>query len=95
MSENNEGANKRKNLGMVFLNTNKDKPTSFDIKGSCVFNGQKIRLGGYKKEASGEGKMAKGTEFYAWYRVELFDENGGDPARAAEATAFEPSKLEV
>ena len=59
MSENNEGASKRKNLGMVFLNTNKDKPTSFDIKGSCVFNGQKIRLGGYKKEASGEAKWLK------------------------------------
>ena len=96
MSENNEGANKRKNLGMVFLNTNKEKPTSFDIKGSCVFNGQKIRLGGYKKIASGEGKMAKGTEFYAWYRVEPFeDQNGGDPAKDAEATAFEPSKLEA
>ena len=93
MSENNEGASKRKNLGMVFLNTNKDKPTSFDIKGSCVFNGQKIRLGGYKKEASGEGKMAKGTEFYAWYRVEPFVD--GDPAAAAEATAFDPSKLEA
>ncbi len=93
MSENNEGASKRKNLGMVFLNTNKDKPTSFDIKGSCVFNGQKIRLGGYKKEASGEGKMAKGTEFYAWYRVEPFVD--GDPAAAAEATAFNPEKLEA
>ena len=93
MSENNEGASKRKNLGMVFLNTNKDKPTSFDIKGSCVFNGQKIRLGGYKKEASGEGKMAKGTEFYAWYRVEPFVD--GDPTAAAEATAFDPSKLEA
>jgi len=93
MSENNEGASKRKNLGMVFLNTNKDKPTSFDIKGSCVFNGQKIRLGGYKKEASGEGKMAKGTVFYAWYRVEPFVD--GDPTAAAEATAFDPSKLEA
>ena len=54
-----------------------------------------MRLGGYKKVASGEGKMAAGTEFYAWYRVEPFEEDGGDPARAAEATAFEPSKLEV
>ena len=85
----------KKNLGMVFINTNKDKPTSFDIKGSVIVDGKKLRLGGYRKEASGDGKMAKGTEFYAWYRVELFDENGGDPARAAEATAFEPSKLEV
>jgi len=96
MSENNEGAKKeRKNLGAVFLNTNKEKPTSFDITGHVMWKGEKIRLCGYKKLASGEGKMAKGTEFYAWYRVELFDENGGDPARAAEATAFEPSKLEA
>ena len=96
MSENNEGAKKeRKNLGMVFLNTNKEKSTSFDIKGSVVIDGKKMRLGGYKKVASGEGKMAAGTEFYAWYRVEPFEEDGGDPARAAEATAFEPSKLEA
>ena len=59
MSENNEGASKRKNLGMVFLNTNKDKPTSFDIKGSCVFNGQKIRLGGYKKKLPVKAKWLK------------------------------------
>ena len=95
MSDNNEGADKRKNLGMVFLNTNKEKPTSFDIKGSCVFNGQKIRLGGYRKVASGDGKMAKGTVFYAWYRVEPFDENGGDPTAAGSATDFEPQKLEA
>ena len=85
----------RKNLGMVFLNTNKEKSTSFDIKGSVIIDGKKIRLGGYKKLASGDGKMAKGTEFYAWYRVEPFEEDGGDPAVATEATSFEPSKLEA
>ena len=37
--------------------------------------------------------MAKGTVFYAWYRVEPFVD--GDPAAAAEATAFDPSKLEA
>ena len=63
MSDNNEGADKRKNLGMVFLNTNKEKPTSFDIKGSGVIDGRKMRLGGYKKIASGEGKMAKVLNF--------------------------------
>ena len=85
----------RKNLGMVFLNTNKEKSTSFDIKGSVIVDGKKIRLGGYKKLASGDGKMAKGTEFYAWYRVEPFEDNGGDPAVASDATAFEPQKLEA
>jgi len=85
----------RKNLGMVFLNTNKEKSTSFDIKGSVIIDGKKIRLGGYKKLASGDGKMAKGTEFYAWYRVEPFEDNGGDPATAGDATAFEPQKLEA
>ena len=96
MVDNNEGAKKeRKNLGMVFLNTNKEKSTSFDIKGSVVVDGKKIRLGGYKKLASGDGKMAKGTEFYAWYRVEPFEDNGGDPAGASDATSFEPSKLEA
>ena len=88
-------ADNKKNLGMVFLNTNKEKATSFDIKGSVIVDGKKIRLGGYKKLASGDGKMEKGTEFYAWYRVEPFEDNGGDPAAAAEATAFEPSKLEA
>ena len=95
MSDNNEGADKRKNLGMVFLNTNKEKPTSFDIKGSVVIDGRKMRLGGYKKIASGEGKMAKGTEFYAWYRVEPFEENAGGDPTAASATDFEPQKLEA
>ena len=96
MVDNNEGAKKeRKKLGIVVLNTNKEKSTSFDITGHCMWKGEKIRLCGYKKFASGEGKMAKGAEFYAWYRVELFEDNGGDPAAAAEATSFEPSKLEA
>ena len=95
MVDNNEGAKKeRKNLGAVFLHTNKDKPVSFDMTGHVMWKGEKIRLCGYKKFASGEGKMAKGDEFYAWWRVELFSEDGGDPA-AAEATSFEPSKLEA
>ena len=96
MSENNEGAKKeRKKLGAVFLHTNKEKPTSFDITGHVMWKGEKIRLCGYKKIASGEGKMAKGDEFYAWWRVELFsDNNGGDPAAAA-ATDFNPEKLEA
>ena len=85
----------RKNLGMVFLNTNKEKSTSFDIKGSVIIDGKKIRLGGYKKLASGDGKMEKGTEFFAWYRVEPFEDNGGEPVGASDATAFEPSKLEA
>ena len=96
MVDNNEGAKKeRKNLGIVVLNTNKEKAVSFDITGHVMWKGEKIRLCGYKKFASGDGKMAKGSEFYAWWRVELFsDNNGGDPA-AGEATAFEPSKLEA
>ena len=95
MVDNNEDAKKeRKKLGAVFLHTNKEKPTSFDITGHVMWKGEKIRLCGYKQFASGEGKMAKGAEFYTWYRVELFEENGGDPA-AAEPTAFEPSKLEA
>ena len=97
MVENNEGAKKeRKKLGIVVLNTNKPKAISFDITGHVMWKGEKIRLCGYKQTASGEGKMAKGDEFYAWYRVELFsDNNGGDPATASEATDFEPSKLEA
>ena len=96
MSDNNEGAKKeRKKLGAVFLHTNKEKPTSFDITGHVIWKGEKIRLCGYKQFASGEGKMAKGAEFYAWYRVEPFEEDGGDPAVATEATSIEPSKLEA
>ena len=88
MAENN------RNLGMVFLNTNKDKSTSYDIKGSVYVDGKKFRLGGYKKVAKAGGKMEEGTEFYSWYRVTPFEEDGGDPAAAA-ATDFEPSKLEA
>jgi len=96
MVDNNEGAKKeRKNLGAVFLHTNKDKPTSFDITGNVMWNGEKIKLCGYKQQASGEGKMAKGEEFYTWFIVELADKNGGDPTAAGAASDFEPSKLEA
>ena len=96
MVDNNEGAKKeRKKLGIVVLNTNKEKAISFDISGHVMWKGEKIRLCGYKKIASGEGKMAAGTKFYSWYRVEPFEENGGFSAPADEATTFDPSKLEA
>ena len=94
MVDNNEGAKERKKLGIVVLNTNKEKAVSFDITGHVMWKGEKIRLCGYKQFASGEGKMAKGSEFYTWYIVEPFDKEGGEPA-AGTATDFEPSKLEA
>ncbi len=45
----------------------------------------------YKQKASGKGKMAEGTEFYTFYRVEKLDADG---AGAAD-TSFNPSELEA
>ena len=81
----------RPDLGAAFIATNKKSPQSYDMSGTIVVNGVKHKFGAYKQKASGKGKMAEGTEFYTFYRVEQLDADG---ASAAD-TSFNPSELEA
>ena len=81
----------RKSLGVVFPNVNKENPKSYDLKGTITLpeelGGKKIRIGAYKAEASGTGKMPAGSIYYWMHRVEELETNSAD-------TSFDPSNLE-
>ena len=79
----------RPDLGAAFIATNKKSPQSYDLSGTIVVDGVKHKFGAYKQKASGKGRLAEGTEFYTFYRVEL-----ADGATAAD-TSFNPSELEA
>ena len=79
----------RKSLGVVFPNTEKASPKSYDLKGTITTpDGTKYRIGGYKSEASGNGKLAKGSTYYWMHRVEKLEiaPDSGD--------AFDPASME-
>ena len=80
----------RPDLGAAFIATNKKSPQSYDMSGTIVVDGVKHKFGAYKQKASGKGKMAEGTEFYTFYRVEKLDADG-----AAADTSFNHSELEA
>ena len=82
----------RPDLGAAFISTNKKSPQSYDMSGTIVVDGVKHRFGAYKQKASGKGKMAEGTEFYTFYRVEL-DEDAA--AATPGDTSFNPAELEA
>lgn len=86
----NENKKERKELGIVIPVGKKDKPTSYDLKGSININGTVYRIGGYMAEASGKGKMAAGTKYYYWHRVEVMD----DQPKSPDPTSFDPMELE-
>ena len=53
-----EQAKERKSLGVVFPNTNKENPKSYDLKGTITLpDGKKYRIGGYKAQATGTGGL--------------------------------------
>ena len=83
-----EQKKERKSLGVVFPNINKDNPKSYDLKGSVTVEGKKYRIGAYKAEATGSGKMKAGETYYWMHRVEPLEEN-----QAGEA--FDPAQLET
>ena len=86
--DNQEQKKERKSLGVVFPNVNKENPKSYDLKGSVVVEGKKYRIGAYKAEATGAGKLPAGSTYYWMHRVEPLEENqAGD--------AFDPSQLET
>ena len=91
-----ETKKKRPDLGIAIPVQNKKTPQSYDLAGNIVVEGKKWKFGAYRSTASGNGKMAKGAEYYYFYRVEPLEDatssggnsNGGD-------TAFTPSDLEA
>ncbi len=73
---------------MVFPNINKENPKSYDLKGTVTVEGKKYRIGAYKAEASGTGKLPKGSTYYWMHRVEPLEMN-----QAGES--FDPASLEA
>ena len=94
MSE--ETKKKRPDLGIAVPVTNKKTPQSYDLSGNIVVEGKKYKFGAYRSTASGNGKMAKGSEYYYFYRVELLtDEAPGEGPADGTDTSFKPSDLEA
>ena len=83
-----EQAKERKSLGVVFPNTNKENPKSYDLKGTVTVEGKKYRIGAYKAEASGTGKLPKGSTYYWMHRVEPLEVNDANES-------FDPASLEA
>jgi len=84
-----EQKKERKSLGIVFPNVNKESQKSYDLKGSITTpDGKKYRVGAYKAEATGTGKLPAGSVYYWMHRVEPLEEN-----QAGEA--FDPASLET
>ena len=83
-----EQKKERKSLGVVFPNINKEHPKSYDLKGTVTVEGKKYRIGAYKAEASGTGKLPKGSTYYWMHRVEPLEMN-----QAGES--FDPASLEA
>ena len=83
-----EQKKERKSLGVVFPNINKENPKSYDLKGTVTVEGKKYRIGDYKAEASGTGKLPKGSTYYWMHRVEPLEMN-----QAGES--FDPASLEA
>ena len=84
-----EQKKERKSLGVVFPNINKESPKSYDLKGTVTTpDGKKYRIGAYKAEASGTGKLPKGSTYYWMHRVEELEMN-----QAGES--FDPARLEA
>ena len=84
-----EQKKERKSLGVVFPNINKESPKSYDLKGTVTTpDGKKYRIGAYKAEASGTGKLPKGASYYWMHRVEPLEMN-----QAGES--FDPASLEA
>ena len=78
----------RKSLGVVFPNVNKENPKSYDLKGTITLpDGKKYRVGAYKAEATGSGKLPAGSTYYWMHRVEELELNSAD-------TSFDPANLE-
>lgn len=83
----------RPQLGLAIPVSNKNKPSSYDLKGSIVIDGKPYRFGAYKAQAKGGGKLAEGQEYYYFHRVEAMD--AAPAANAGSPTDFNPAELEA
>ena len=83
-----EQKKERKSLGVVFPNINKENPKSYDLKGTITVNDKKYRIGAYKSEASGTGKLPKGATYYWMHRVEELELN-------QSGESFDPASLDT
>ena len=87
-----EKKKERPQLGLAIPVTNKQKSSSYDLKGNIMIDGKSYRFGAYKAQAKGNGKLAAGQEYYYFHRVEAMDAaTTGGPAAA---TDFNPAELE-
>ena len=82
----------RPQLGLAIPVTNKAKSSSYDLKGNIVIDGKSYRFGAYKAQASGQGKMAQGQEYFYFHRVEPMEDVA---PTAGGATDFDPKELEA
>ena len=73
---------------MVFEESEKKSPQSYDLKGTVKVGGVAYRIGGYKAFATGEGKMAKGKPYFWLHRIEQVESNDA-------GTSFDPAALET
>ena len=87
-----EQKKERKSLGVLVPNVNKENPKSYDLKGTLnlpeELGGKKIRVGCYKALASGEGKMAKDSEYFWVHRLEELELNEA-------GQSFDPASLDT
>ena len=84
-----EQQKERKSLGVVFPNINKENSKSYDLKGTITTpDGKKYRIGAYKAQASGTGKLPKDSTYYWMHRVEELELN-----QAGES--FDPASLDT
>ena len=90
-----ETKKKRPDLGIAVPVTNKKTPQSYDLSGNIVVEGKKFKFGAYRSTASGNGKMAKGSEYYYFYRVEPLEDAAPEGSSNGGDTAFKPSDLEA
>ena len=88
-----EQKKERPQLGLAIPVAVKEKTSSYDLKGNIVVDGKSYRFGAYKTQASGKGKLAEGTDYYYFHRVEAMDDAAAPVAPAA--TDFDPAKLEA
>ena len=79
----------RKSLGVIFPNVDKASPKSYDLKGTITTpDGVKYRIGGYKSEASGNGKLKQGATYYWMHRVEKLE------ISPDSSESFDPASME-
>jgi hypothetical protein len=68
-----EKKKERPQLGLAIPVTNKNKASSYDLKGNIMIDGKSYRFGAYKAQAKGNGKLAAGADYYYFHRVEPMD----------------------